>query len=148
METHSTEDCDITAEFLLQTDEVEFEFYRSSGPGGQNVNKVSTAVRLRFDVSRSQVLPEEVKERLSRLAGRRITDKGVLLIEAQRFRTQEQNREDAVERLMELIQKAWKRPRRRRPTKPTAGSRERRLESKQQKSLLKRGRARIRDRED
>ena len=148
METHTTENRAITSEALLQADELDFEFYRSSGPGGQNVNKVSTAVRLRFDVSSSKLLPEDVKERLTRMAGKRMTDKGILLIEAQRFRTQEQNREDAVERLMELIRKASQRPVKRRPTKPTAGSRERRLEIKQQRSRLKRGRVRIRNRED
>ena len=93
-----------TTEALFRAKEIQFEFYRATGPGGQNVNKVSTAVRLRFDVRRSRLLPEAVKERLARLAGRRLTDAGVLVIEAQRFRTQERNRHEALERLLGMIQ--------------------------------------------
>ena len=120
--------------------EIDLEFYRSSGPGGQNVDKLSTGVRLRFDVRRSRLLDVETKERLVRLAGSRLTQAGVLVIEAQRYRTQERNRKDAVERLMGMIAKAAKRPKRRRATKPTAGSRERRLEAKKRRSEAKRGR--------
>ncbi len=135
----------ITSEEILRSGEVQFEYFRSSGPGGQNVNKVSTAVRLRFDVLQSQWLPEDVKVRLIRLAGSRVTEQGVLLIEAQRFRTQESNRNDATERLIRLIVRAWKRPRRRIPTRPTAGSEQRRLESKKRRGRIKQDRSRSRD---
>ena len=121
----------------LSPDEIRFEFFRSSGPGGQNVNKVATAVRLRFDVRNSTSLPPEVKERLLGLAANRLTDDGILVIEARRFRTQDRNREDAVARLMGWIAKAWPTPRRRRATKPTAVSRQRRLDSKKRRSVAK-----------
>jgi ribosome-associated protein len=121
----------------IDPSELEFEFFRSSGPGGQNVNKVSTAVRLRFDVTHSPSLADEVKARLIRLAGSRVTRYGVLMIEAQRFRTQERNRQDALERLASLIAQAWKRPVQRRPTRPTKASRERRLKAKTLRSAAK-----------
>lgn len=121
-------------------DELRFEFFRSSGPGGQNVNKVATAVRLRFDVRQSASLPPDVKERLLRLAANRLTEGGVLLIEARRFRTQERNREDAVARLMGWIAKACALPRRRRATAPTLSARQRRLDAKQRRSTTKRRR--------
>jgi ribosome-associated protein len=124
----------------ISPDELRFEFFRSSGPGGQNVNKVATAVRLRFDVRNSRSLPLDVKERLLRLAANRLTDDGVLLIEARRFRTQERNREDAVARLMAWIGKACQVPRRRRATRPTVTSRQRRLDTKQHTSATKRQR--------
>jgi ribosome-associated protein len=127
----------------LSPDELRFEFFRSSGPGGQNVNKVATAVRLRFDVRRSPSLPAAVKDRLLRLAASRINQDGDLLIEARRFRTQEQNREDAVARLMGWIAKACEVPRRRRATKPTAASRQRRLDAKQRRSVTKQRRQTI-----
>jgi len=126
---------------LPPDDELKFEFCRSSGPGGQNVNKVSTAVRLRFDLHRSRSLAEDVRARLVELAGNRITARGVLVIEARRFRTQERNRQDALERLRDLIRKARRKPRRRRPTKPTAKSRLARLEQKRRKSTTKQRRA-------
>jgi ribosome-associated protein len=121
--------------------EITFEFLRSSGPGGQNVNKVSTAVRLRFDIAGSRALAEDVKQRLARLAGGKVTGEGVLLIEARRFRTQDKNRQDALARLYDLVRRASVRPKRRRRTRPTAEARERRLEAKRRRALLKRVRS-------
>jgi len=129
--------------FRISPDELRFEFFRSSGPGGQNVNKVATAVRLRFDVRNSLSLPSDVRDRLLHLAASRLTDAGVLMIEARRFRTQERNREDAVDRLMGWIDKAWQTPRQRRATKPTAGSRQRRLEVKKRRGAAKRRRGAV-----
>jgi len=131
------------AEFIIPLSELTFEFFRASGPGGQNVNKVSTAVRLRFDLRRSPSLPPDVKDRLRRLAGSRLSDDGVLAIEARRFRTQEQNREDAVARLGVLIARAWEPPKARRATRPTAGSRERRLEAKKRQGAAKQRRGTV-----
>jgi ribosome-associated protein len=117
--------------------ELEERFIRASGPGGQNVNKLATAVQLRFDVRHSPSLPAQVRTRLERLAGRRLTREGVLVINAQRHRTQERNRQDALERLIALIQRAAVAPVPRRPTKPTAGARERRLQSKKHRGSIK-----------
>lgn len=117
--------------------ELEERFIRASGPGGQNVNKLATAVQLRFDVRHSPSLPAQVRTRLERLAGRRLTRNGVLVINAQRHRTQERNRQDALERLIALIQRAAVAPVPRRPTKPTAGARERRLQSKKHRGSIK-----------
>jgi ribosome-associated protein len=117
--------------------EIEESFIRSSGPGGQNVNKLATAVQLRFDVRHSPSLPHEVRARLERLAGRRLTRDGVLVITAQRHRTQERNRADAVDRLVELIRAAAVRPTPRRPTRPTLGSKVRRLEGKKRRGGVK-----------
>lgn len=128
----------ITDSIVLDDGEVAESFVRSAGPGGQNVNKLATAVQLRFDVRRSPSLPPDVRARLERLAGRRLTTEGVLVITAQRHRTQERNREDARERLIELIRRAAVPPVPRRPTKPTHASRKRRLESKQRRSKIKR----------
>jgi ribosome-associated protein len=117
--------------------ELDERFIRASGPGGQNVNKLSSAVQLRFDVRHSPSLPADVRIRLERLAGSRLTRAGVLVITAQRHRTQERNRQDALNRLVELIRRAAVAPVPRRPTRPTAGSRERRIESKKHRSSIK-----------
>jgi ribosome-associated protein len=121
----------------LSDEEIEEHFVRASGPGGQNVNKLATAVQLRFDVRRSPSLPEAVRARLETIAGRRLTREGVLVIIAQRHRTQERNRQDARERLIELIARASIAPTPRRPTRPTAGSRERRLAGKKHRGSIK-----------
>jgi len=134
----------VTRNIALGEEEIEEQFVRSSGPGGQNVNKVATAVQLRFDVARSASLPEPVRERLKRLAGRRLTGDGVLVIDARRFRTRERNRRDAVERLVELVRKAALAPKPRKATRPTAASKRRRLQSKQRRGALKRRRRSVR----
>ena len=127
----------ISNHVFIEESELSFSFIRSSGPGGQNVNKVATAVQLRFDVSHSPSLTEEVKSRLIRLAGKRMTLDGVLLIEAKRYRTQENNKEDAIERLTSLIQKAVIKPKKRIHTKPNRSSREKRLKEKKKKGEIK-----------
>jgi ribosome-associated protein len=127
----------VTSTIDIGEDELEERFVRASGPGGQNVNKLSSAVQLRFDVRRSPSLPDDVRARLERLAGRRLTRAGVLVIIAQRHRTQERNRQDALDRLIELIRQAAVAPTPRRPTRPTKGSRERRLESKKRRASIK-----------
>ncbi|RYX85424.1 aminoacyl-tRNA hydrolase [bacterium] len=120
----------VTPQISLREDEIHEEFVRSSGAGGQNINKVSTAVQLRFDINNSPSLSDEVKERLLRLAGNRATSGGVLILKAQTQRTQEKNREEALSRLIELVQKASIRPIIRRATKPTRASQRRRLDEK------------------
>lgn len=127
----------ITGSILLDERDLSESFVRASGPGGQNVNKVSTAVQLRFVANGLTVLPDEVRERLRRLAGKRMTGEGDILITAQRFRTQERNREDALARLVELLKAATEKPKPRRPTKPTYSSTLRRLESKSKRSNIK-----------
>ena len=128
----------ITDHIAIDESELTETFVRASGPGGQNVNKLATAVQLRFDVRHSPSLPADVRARLAALAGRRLTQDGVLVIIAQRHRTQERNREDARTRLVELIRQAVVPPKRRRLTRPTAASRERRIESKKRRSGIKR----------
>jgi ribosome-associated protein len=127
----------ITDHISIDESELDESFIRSSGPGGQNVNKLATAVQLRFDVRRSPSLPGDVRGRLERLAGRRLTRDGVLIITAQNHRTQERNRADALDRLVELIGQAAVRPVPRRATKPTKASRRRRLDSKKRRSGIK-----------
>lgn len=127
----------VNAEIELDEREIQEDFVRASGPGGQNVNKVSTAVQLRFDVARSPSLPDPVRARLITLAGRRITQDGVLIIEAERYRSQRRNRDDALERLLALIREACEVDKPRRPTRPTLASKKRRLEGKQRRGETK-----------
>ncbi len=137
----------ITDDISIGADEIQEQFVRASGPGGQNVNKVSTAVQLRFDAAGSPSLAEAVRERLIRLAGKRMTDEGVLVIDARRFRTRQRNRDDARDRLIKLIRAAAEQPKPRRKTRPTAASRERRLESKRRQGQTKRLRRSVQGRE-
>ena len=127
----------VNAQIELDEREIQEDFVRASGPGGQNVNKVSTAVQLRFDVARSPSLPEPVRVRLMALAGHRLTQDGVLIIEAERYRSQRRNRDDALERLLALIREACEVEPPRRPTRPTLASKKRRLDSKQRRGETK-----------
>ncbi|MGE5073807.1 MAG: alternative ribosome rescue aminoacyl-tRNA hydrolase ArfB [Anaerolineae bacterium] len=129
-------------EDILQAahDELSFEFVRASGPGGQNVNKVATSAQLRFDVGASALLPESARARLKALAGRRMTADGMLMIEARRYRTQEQNRADAIARFDALLRRALEKPKARIPTRASAASRQKRLESKKRRGEIKRKR--------
>jgi ribosome-associated protein len=134
----------ISDTIALDENEIQLDFIRSSGPGGQNVNKVSSAVQLRFNAAESAALNASIRDRLKKIAGRRMTAGGILIIKAQRYRTQEQNRQDAVNRLIEMIQQAIAAPKHRRSTRPSQAARKRRLAAKRQRGELKRRRQVIR----
>ena len=130
----------VSHNLAIDEDDIDIAFVRASGPGGQNVNKLATAAQLRFDTNRI-ALPEDARARLARLAGQRMTKEGVIVIHAQRFRTQERNRADAIDRLLELLRESLVRPTPRRATKPTLGSKQRRLEGKKRRGDIKAGRS-------
>ena len=138
---------EITPSLFIDDSEIEERFVRASGPGGQNVNKVSTAVQLRFDVGRSRTLSDETRARLRAIAGSRMTDEDVLLIDARAHRTQGQNREEARERLAEFIRRALIRPKRRQKTRPGAAAKQRRLDTKKIRAKTKQGRGKLRGEE-
>lgn len=136
---------EITPTLSIDDAEIQLDFIRSSGPGGQNVNKVASGVQLRFNVDASTTLPEEVKQRLRAIARNRITEDGILIIEAKRFRSQEQNRVDAIARLAALIQQATEAPKPRKKTRPSAAANARRIEDKRQRGAIKRMRRFVRE---
>jgi len=135
----------VTPDIAIGEHEIKYDFVRSSGPGGQNVNKVSSAVQLRFSVTGSASLPPDVKNRLRKLAGKKLSTDGILIIQASRFKSQEKNRQDAVERLIHLIRQATVKPRKRVKTKPSRRAKQRRLESKRHRSRVKQNRRCVRD---
>jgi ribosome-associated protein len=128
---------EVTDTISLGDDEIKLEFVQASGPGGQNVNKLATAVQLRFDVRRSPSLPEDVRLRLERLAGKRLSEDGVLIIEARRYRTQEHNRQDAIDRLVTMVRKATEKPKPRKKTRPSAEAIRKRLDEKRRRGDIK-----------
>lgn len=132
----------VTGRFYILPDDLHEDFIRASGPGGQNVNKVSTAVQLRFDLDGNTTLPEDVKTRAAGLAGSRLTQGGEIVLQADRFRTRERNREDALNRLLELLRKAFEKPKPRKATRPTLASKKRRLETKKKRGAVKKMRGR------
>ena len=134
---------EITKKISISEDEIQLNFIRASGPGGQKVNKASSAVQLRFDVRNSPSLPENIRMRLIQIAGKRVTEDGILIIEASQQRTQEGNRQDAINRLIELIQEAAKEPKERKKTQPSKGAIQRRLDEKRQQSEKKKKRKKI-----
>jgi ribosome-associated protein len=134
----------ITPTISIDESEIETSYIQASGPGGQNVNKVATAVQLRFDAAHSPSLPDDVRQRLIKLAGKRVNKEGILVIDARQYRTQERNKEDAQQRLTDLIRRAAQKPKRRRKTRPSREARMRRLEAKKRHSQIKRLRRRPR----
>ncbi|TYC58729.1 aminoacyl-tRNA hydrolase [Rhodobacterales bacterium] len=132
----------VTGRLYIHRDDLSEDFVRASGPGGQNVNKVSTAVQLRFNLSGNDTLPGDVKARAARIAGSRLTQSGEIVLQADRFRTRERNREDALERLLDLLRRASEKPKPRKATRPTLASKKRRLEAKKQRGQIKKMRGR------
>ncbi len=130
----------VTSDISLSENEIHFSFTHASGPGGQNVNKVATAVKLNFDIINSPSLPQDVKQRVLKFGGKRVSRDGTLVIDARRYRTQERNRQDALDRLVSLIRKATIKPKPRRKTQPTKASREKRIQTKRNRSLVKKKR--------